>query len=153
MIITKRRIWSGIICEELIEEFMTLENMGKIDKPKMAIGVFLDHHALGKRMVTSIIKAKGYDVIDFGQGLSVDEIVRRTIDEDIEVLLISTLMLTSALKIKIVAERLRKSDKKVKIIVGGAPFRFDCNLWKKVGADADGKNATDIISVIEGVTK
>jgi len=34
------------------------------------------------------------------------------------------------------------------LIVGGAPFRFDANLWKEVGADAMGKNASEAINII-----
>lgn len=121
--------------------------------PKLAIRVLLDHHAFGKRIVSSIIKLSGYEIIDFGHGLSVDELVKLTIEKNIEILLISTLMLPSALKIKLVKEKLAVSGRDIKIIAGGAPFRFDKELWRKFGADADGKNATDIVSILECVVK
>ena len=142
---------SGLICEELIDEFYPESEMERKSIPKMAIAVLQDHHALGKRMVFSVLRAGGYDLLDFGQGLSPEELVDMAVKNEIEVLLISTLMLHSALKIKEVSDKLKKNNIPIKIIVGGAPFRLDSQLWKAVGADADGKNATDVIKVIEEV--
>jgi methanogenic corrinoid protein MtbC1 len=142
---------SGVICEELIEKYLPIFNVERKNTPKIAIGVLQDHHALGKRIVYSMLGSAGYEVLDFGQGLSVDELVNKTIENKIEVLLISTLMLPSALKVKEVREKLIKEGHITKIIVGGAPFRLDSDLWKNVQADADGKNASDIVSVLERV--
>lgn len=144
---------SGIICEELIEKYLSELPFTRKDGPKMAIAVLQDHHALGKRIVYSVLCAAGFELMDFGQGLSIDEVVNKTIDNQIEILLISTLMLPSALKVNEVRKKLISHGYKVKIIVGGAPFRLDSNLWKTVGAQADGKNALNIINIIETLTK
>ena len=144
---------SGIICEELIEMYLPKFTVSYKKEPRLAIAVLQDYHALGKRIVYSVLRAGGYEVIDFGQGLIVDEIVRKTIEEKIDILLISTLMLPSALKVKNVVEILRKKNPSVKIIVGGAPFRLDHTLWQKVNADADGKNGTDVWKIIERLSK
>ena len=144
---------SGVICEEIVEKLLPEANIKRIAYPKIGIGVFLDHHALGKRIVKSVVKSSGYEIIDFGHGLNVDEIVEKTVENGIDVLLISTLMLPSALKIVQVRDRFEKLNLKTKIIVGGSPFRFDEGLWKRVKADADGKNATDIIAIIESVVQ
>ncbi len=58
-------------------------------------------------------------------------------------------MLPSALKIKELKDKLENMD--VKIIVGGAPFRFDDQLWREVGADAMCKNASEAVSIIHHV--
>lgn len=144
---------SGIICEELIERYMPKYRAAYKENPKIAIAVLLDNHALGKRIVYSVLRAGGYDLIDFGQGLSVEEIVKKTIEEGVEILLISTLMLPSALKVKKTVEALREHGSSVKVIVGGAPFRLDPSLWKKVNADADGKNGTKVKQIIESFTE
>jgi methanogenic corrinoid protein MtbC1 len=36
-------------------------------------------------------------------------------------------------------------------VVGGAPFRFDEALWRKVGADAMGRNGTDALRILEAL--
>lgn len=144
---------SSIICEELIDRYLPKFQVKLKDTPKIAIGVLMDQHSLGKRIVYSILKTGGFEVLDLGQGLSVDDLVKKTIDNEIEILLISTLMLPSALKVKEVKEKLTAQGATTKIIVGGAPFRLDSNLWKSVGADADGKNASTIIKTIEILLK
>jgi len=144
---------SGVICEELIDKYMPILEAKRKDIPKMAIAVLQDHHGLGKRIVFSVLRAGGFEVLDFGQGLSADLLVQKTIENDIELLLISTLMLPSALKVKEVKEKLASLGSTARIIVGGAPFRLDCNLWRTVHADADGKSASDIIQTIEKLIK
>ena len=72
---------SGIICEELIEKYMDKIDVNIKKDLRIGIGVLLDHHALGKRIVYSILRVSGYNVLDFGQGLSVNEIVEKTIEK------------------------------------------------------------------------
>ncbi len=144
---------SGIICEELINKLPYKTGARREDFPKMAIGVLLDHHSLGKRIIYSVLNAAGFEVMDFGQGLTVNDLVEKTLGNKIEILLISTLMLPSALKVALVKEKLKANGAKTKIIVGGAPFRLDPNLWQKVGADADGKGTSEIISILGRVAR
>jgi methanogenic corrinoid protein MtbC1 len=37
----------------------------------------------------------------------------------------------------------------VTLIVGGAPFRFDDQLWQMVGANVMCENASDVVPAIE----
>lgn len=47
---------------------------------------------LAKRIVYSVLRAAGFELLDFGLALSVDEMVHKTIENQVEILLISTLM-------------------------------------------------------------
>ena len=143
----------GVICEELIDQYLPKTETKRKDIPRMAIAVLLDHHALGKRIVYSVLRSAGFEVLDFGQGLSVESLIAKTIESEVEILLVSTLMLPSALKVKEVISTLKAQGCKVKVIVGGAPFRLDPALWQAVGADADGKNASSVIQTIENLLK
>ena len=142
---------SGVICEELIDNYLPQRQIKRKNIPRIAIGVLLDYHGLGKRIVYSILRTGGFEVMDFGQGLSVEDLVAKTIEHQVEILLISTLMLPSALKVQAVKEQLAAQGAYPRIVVGGAPFRLDEHLWQTVGADADGKNASSIIETIEGL--
>lgn len=144
---------SGVISEELMEQYLPKAHEMRKNSPKLGIGVFMDEHALGKRIVYSILCAGGFEVIDFGQGLTIDEMLAKTLDNDINVLLISTLMLSSALRVKNLIEKLRENGYKGKVIVGGAPFRLDESLCSEVGADGSGKNASDAIAIIDTLWK
>jgi len=140
---------SGVICQEIMEKYIQKFDVVIKNDYKIGIAVLEDHHALGKRIVYSILRSKGYDVIDLGQGLSIDTIVNETINHKLDFLIISTLMLSSALHVKTVVKKLRQKKANVKIIAGGAPFRLDAKLWQKVNVDADGENATDVPRIIE----
>ena len=57
-------------------------------------------------------------------------------------------MLPSALKVKAVRAALNARGSRVRIAVGGAPFLFDPELWREVGADAMGRSAADAMTII-----
>lgn len=140
---------SGRLCEELIDEVLPPQDPDRKNQPKMAICVLSDHHKLGKTIVFSLLRASGFDLLDYDT-IEVDDLVDRVKQEKIKILLISVLMLPSALKIKQVKEKLTDMDLDIKIIVGGAPFRFDDQLWKEVGAHAMCANASEAVSIING---
>lgn len=142
---------SGILCEECVNSILSEETAVDKSPLNIGIGVLLDHHGLGKKIISSIIRLNGYDVIDFGDGLSVKDIVSKAIENELDVLLISTLMLPSALKVKEVVKKIHEEGKTIKVLAGGAPFRLDKNLWIEVGLDTDVRNNADIIRVIEEV--
>nr|VFK48906.1 MAG: methylmalonyl-CoA mutase C-terminal domain-containing protein [Candidatus Kentron sp. TC] len=139
----------GGICEEAIDKILPAAAPKRATQPRIAIAVLLDHHSLGKRIVYSILRSSGFEIMDFGAGLTVREIAERAVREKIELLLISTLMLNSALMVKGLRDELDRRETRTKIIVGGAPFRFDPNLWKEVGADAVAMQASESVAVIE----
>lgn len=140
----------GRICEELVDQLLPPASPKRIDQPKAAITVLEDYHMLGKRMVFSTLRASGFELLDYGR-TDVDELITRIIADRVEVLLLSTLMLGSALRVKEVRARLDKAGMPIKIVVGGAPFRLDAQLWREVGADATSATAAGAVSVISQI--
>jgi len=137
---------SGIICEKIIDMVLPPSSQIRKSQPKMAIAVFEDYHLLGKRIIYSTLRASGFELTDLGGGLQTDNLVKIVKKNKIKILLLSVLMLPSALRIKELKQRLSNTD--VKIIVGGAPFRFDTNLWKEVGADGFGYDSSEAIEIV-----
>ena len=144
---------SGRICEEILATGFHPPNEKKIhpDQPKMAITVLEDYHLLGKRIVYSILRSSGYELVNYGR-MDVDSLVQQVIGDEIEILLISVLMLPSALRVEKVKKKLIQTNARVKIVVGGAPFRLDKTLWQSVGADAFGSSAIDAVGIVERLT-
>jgi methanogenic corrinoid protein MtbC1 len=140
---------SGRICEEIVDTMLPRGDPRRVDQPAMAIAVLEDHHTLGKRIVTSVLRAGGYEITDYGSGITVDTLVENVNRDHIRILLISTLMLPAALRSKEAVSRIKKEQPQTKIIVGGAPFNFDPALWKEVGADAMGRNASDTLALVQ----
>jgi methanogenic corrinoid protein MtbC1 len=142
---------SGRICEEIMDGLLPPGAPDRKNQPSMAIATLEDYHLLGKRIVYSVLRANGFDLADYGR-VTVDEAVRRACKDRLRVLLISTLMLPSALQVRELAARLRSASPGVKIVVGGAPFLFDPELWREVGADAMGRSASEAAGIIEKLT-
>jgi methanogenic corrinoid protein MtbC1 len=141
---------SGKICESLIDELLPPTSENHKDQPKMAIAVLNDYHFLGKRIIYSHLRSAGFSLTDYGRK-TVDELVENICNDDIEVILISTLMYPSALNIGQVKEKLDLEAPNVKMIVGGAPFIMDDQLWKTVGADAMGHDGGEAINWLNGI--
>ncbi|PKL49154.1 MAG: cobalamin-binding protein [Candidatus Riflebacteria bacterium HGW-Riflebacteria-2] len=141
---------SGRICERLVDTILPPASPNRTSQPAMAIAALNDYHSLGKTIIYSSLRASGYELLDLGR-VGVDELVRQTIEHKLRIVLISVLMLPSALHVKQVVERLKQQKCKAKIVVGGAPFRFDQQLWQEVGADATGANIADALKVIHRI--
>lgn len=139
---------SGRLCEELIDIILPPADSHRINHPNMAIAVLEDHHTLGESIIYSLIRASGFEIRDYGHGVTVEDLVQHVVDDKIEVLLISVLMLRSALRVKVLTEELKRRGLNTKVVVGGAPFRFDPNLWQEVGAIAVGLNGNDAIRIV-----
>jgi monomethylamine corrinoid protein len=108
-----------------------------------------DFHLLGKRIVLSVLRSSGWVIQDLGQTGSVPELLQKIEKTKIKYLLVSTLMLPSALLVGQLTTAIQERGLDVKVMVGGAPFNFDENLFIRVGADKMGKSPKDVISQLE----
>jgi len=107
------------------------------------LGVLEDQHVLGKRMVQAYLAAAGQPVLDLGAGLTAAALAERAAGEGAKVVMVSTLMLRAALRVQDLVEGLRARGCGAAVVVGGAPFRLDPGLWRRVGADAFGASASE----------
>jgi methanogenic corrinoid protein MtbC1 len=116
-----------------------------------------DFHGLGKRIVTGCLKAMMVDVVDLGLNIPAERFVDEAVAREAQVIAVSTMMLHTALGEggsrgvrRILRER--GLEGRIRIAVGGAPYRFDPKLYRAVEADAwaengilAGKVITDLI--------
>ena len=140
---------AGVICEELLETHLSTDVPNANSMRRVAMAVLLDQHALGKRIVLALAKIHGYHVDDWGCGLDVETLVDLVQKNDVRLLLISTLMLHAAFKVSELKELLNKRGCKTRVVVGGAPFRLDPELWQRVGADGYCRNALDAVEILK----
>lgn len=139
---------SSRICEDIVERILPATAAERKTMPRLAIVVLCDFHTLGKRIVLSVLRASGFEVLDYGR-MEVDPLVERVLADNVKILLISVLMLPSALKVKAVCAALAERGRQVRVAVGGAPFLFDPELWAEVGADAMGRTASDAVVIVQ----
>ena len=139
---------AGKLCEEVSDRLFRDPPAGSAEGGlRLGLAALDDYHLLGKRLVRSGLQSARYAVIDYGR-MTVDGLVGAAAADRLEILFVSTLMLPSALRVGELCARLKERGLPVRVIVGGAPFRFDPQLWKEVGADGMGLAATDAIDFV-----
>jgi trimethylamine corrinoid protein len=139
---------AGRICEELVGRLFPDEGGLHPGGARIAIGVLDDHHTLGKRIVHACLRAGGHAMLDYGHGLTPEAMASRAVEDQVQVLLVSTLMLPSALRVRELSALLAAVPDRPKLVVGGAPYLFDEQLWQHVGADAMGRSAADALTLV-----
>ncbi|MDP3538196.1 MAG: cobalamin-dependent protein [Azonexus sp.] len=120
-----------------------------------------DLHSLGKRIVMGCLKALMVEVVDLGVNVPAEKFVDEAVAHDAQVIAVSAMMVHTATgengcrKVREILCQ-RGLEEKIKIVVGGAPYRFDEALYKSVGADgwaADGITASRMIIGLIRVVK
>ncbi|QTA80829.1 Cobalamin-binding domain-containing protein [Desulfonema limicola] len=120
-----------------------------------------DLHSLGKRIVIGCLKTLMIDVFDIGVNVAPEKFVDEAVARNAQVIGISAMMVHTArgengcLKVREILKE-RGLEGRIKIIVGGAPFQFDPELYKAVKADAwakdgitGGKIITELIKEVK----
>lgn len=112
-----------------------------------------DLHSLGKRIVMGCLKALMVETIDLGVNVPAQRFVDEAVAHQAHVIAISAMMVHTATGehgAQGVRKLLRERglEDRIRIVVGGAPYRFDSELFKNVGADGwapDGVSAGKVI--------
>jgi len=138
---------------------VTEKMLEKFSRPPEVIGRVVigtahgDLHSLGKRIVIGCLKSLMVDVFDLGTNVSAEQFVDAAVAKDAQVIAVSAMMVHTAIGengSRQVRELLRARglEDKIKLAVGGAPYRFDPEMYLKAGADAwapDGVTAAKVI--------
>ncbi len=116
-----------------------------------------DLHSLGKRIVMGCLKALMVEVVDLGVNVPAEKFVTEAVHYGADVIAISAMMVHTATgengarKVRALLKE-QGLEHQIRIVVGGAPYRFDNELYKTVGADgwaadgiAAGKMIVDLI--------
>jgi methanogenic corrinoid protein MtbC1 len=143
-----------------IADTVTAEMVSKFQKAPEIVGTVVigtamgDMHSLGKRIVIGCLRARMIDVTDLGVNVPPERFVDEATAKNADVIGVSAMMVHTAkgengcLAVRRVLKE-RGLERKVRIIVGGAPFRFDENMFRMVQADAcalDGVTAGKVIA-------
>lgn len=136
---------AGRIANAVLAKHAVPRDMSARDAP-VAVASLDDYHVLGKNLVLAALRAAGLPVCDLGtqDARSLADMAR---DEGFGLVLVSTLMLRSALHVQDLVRFLKLDGTPTRVIVGGAPFRIDPELWSHVGADGMGTNAAAAVAI------
>jgi methanogenic corrinoid protein MtbC1 len=145
------------IGSEITEEVLKEIKAPIEPKARVVIGTAPgDFHSLGKRIVCGCLRSLLYDVVDLGNSVSSERFVDEAVARGAKVIAVSAMMMHTARSEagcigvrRLLAERGLES--RIKLVVGGAPFRFDPQLYRTVGADGwapDGIAAGKVIAAM-----
>lgn len=126
---------------------VTDEMIARFPQPPRAQGrvvigtAYGDLHTLGKRIVTGCLRSLMIDVKDLGVNVTPQQFVDEAVAWRAQVIGVSAMMLHTARGdhgargVRRLLEERHLTDS-IKLIVGGAPYRFQPELHRVVGADA-----------------
>jgi len=142
----------GRICEKALGRLLPEAKQTYRVRPKVAIAILEDYHNLGARLLLSVLRASGIDAIYYDHQ-TVISLVSKAKEDGVEILLVSTLMYRSALRVRDLRKEMMKNAVSPVLMVGGAPFLFDDELWHAVGADEMGKDASAAVKVVDRLSE
>lgn len=106
-----------------------------------------DIHDIGKNIVSTLLMASGFEVIDLGVDVPVSVFVDKVREIKPDIVAMSALMTTTMLKMVDVIKALEREGlrDKVKVMIGGAPTSRE---WaREIGADGYGADAIEAVEV------
>ena len=107
-----------------------------------------DIHSLGKNLVRTMLMTAGFEVIDLGADVPVQEFIKQVDTIRPEIVSLSALMTTTMLNQQKVITALEKNGLRdgVKILIGGAPVTN--KFAQEIGADGYAENASAAVRLV-----
>jgi 5-methyltetrahydrofolate--homocysteine methyltransferase len=112
-----------------------------------------DMHDIGKNMVATMLRGVGFEVVDLGINISVEDFVKNVESHRPDILGMSALLTTTMPEMRKVIETLgaRGLRDRVKVIVGGAPL--NAKFANDIGADGYGADAGSSVDLARRLLK
>jgi trimethylamine corrinoid protein len=134
---------------DIIHQSMSSEDVRKSKLGTVVVGtVEGDLHDIGKNIVMMMLVAAGFEVIDLGRDVKVDDFIRRAREVNADLIAVSSLMTTTMPYQREVIEELRRLNLRdaFKVIIGGGPVTQG---WADtIGADGYGEDASEAVNVV-----
>jgi len=112
-----------------------------------------DLHDIGKNMVLTMLKGVGFDTVDLGVNVRIEDFVQQVSERKPDILGISALLTTTMPQMKKVINSITEAGlrKDLKIIVGGAPVNQ--KFSEDIEADGYAQDAGEAISLVKRLLK
>ncbi|MGX4598144.1 homocysteine S-methyltransferase family protein [Faecalimicrobium sp. JNUCC 81] len=130
----------------VIKESLLKENNNTMSKGKIIVATVKgDIHDIGKNIVKIMLENYGYEVIDLGKDVPIDEVVNQAKNQNIKLVGLSALMTTTVNSMKETIKALRENEIDAKVFVGGAVLTEE--YAKDLGADYYSKDAKSAVEI------
>lgn len=130
---------------------------GKMGQSMQKKGVVITHtaegdiHDLGQKIANALLRANGYEVVDLGKDVPVDDVVAAVKEYKPAMLTGTALMTTTMTAFERIASRLKRENIELPFICGGGAVseeyvtKFDLGIWGKDASQASSM-AADAVS-------
>jgi 5-methyltetrahydrofolate--homocysteine methyltransferase len=142
------------IAEEVVDRLIPLFATAPEIRGHVVIGTSHgDFHGLGKKIVIGCLRAGMFEVTDLGINVAPERFVDEAVAVGAEVIAISSMMVHTAtgergaMRVRQLLQE-RGLENRIRIIVGGAPYRFHDSMFREVGADAWADTAAEAPAVV-----
>ncbi len=112
-----------------------------------------DLHDIGKNMVLTMLKGVGFDTVDLGVNVKIEDFVQQVSERKPDILGISALLTTTMPQMKMVIHAVTEAGlrENLKIIIGGAPVNQ--KFSDDIEADGYAQDAGEAISLVKRLMK
>jgi 5-methyltetrahydrofolate--homocysteine methyltransferase len=135
---------------EVFEKEIKTKGIERKTMGKVIIGTVKgDVHEIGKSIVSSLLTAKGFEVVDLGVDVDSETFIKNIINEKADILGMSALLpITMPYQGKVIEDlKLKNLRNKVKVMVGGSPVTQE--HADRIGADGYADNAVSAVKLAE----
>ena len=108
-----------------------------------------DIHDIGKNIVKVVLESYGYDMIDLGKDVAVEDVVKAYQQYQPKIIGLSALMTTTVVNMQKTIDALKAADCKCPIWVGGAVLTQ--RIADEIGADYYTADAMDSVRLLEEI--
>ncbi|MGM0603068.1 MAG: homocysteine S-methyltransferase family protein [Bacillota bacterium] len=134
----------------VIKKNMAQSGGRDISKGKIAVATVKgDVHDIGKNIVKTVLENYGYQIIDLGRNVQIEEIVRTVKENEIKLLGLSALMTTTVKNMEKAIKAVREESPDCRIMVGGAVLTAD--YADMIEADFYGRDAREAVNIAQKV--
>ncbi|MCL5072977.1 MAG: corrinoid protein [Actinobacteria bacterium] len=138
------------IAIEVFEKEIKTKGIQRKTMGKVVIGTVKgDIHEIGKSIVSSLLTAKGFEVVDLGVDVDSETFIKNIINEKADILGLSALLpITMPYQGKVIEDlKVKNLRNKVKVIVGGSPVTQE--HADRIGADGYADNAVSAVKLAQ----
>ncbi len=119
---------------------------------KVVIGTVQDDiHEIGKNLVSTMLSSNGFEVVDMGVNVPASDFLKKADELKPNMLAMSALMTTTMPRMAEVIIPLKKKNKSIKVLVGGAPVTD--TYAKEIGADGYSGDASGAVDVAKKLVR
>ena len=102
-----------------LEPYLSQDKRAKRGKLLLAT-VYGDVHDIGKNLVRTILSNNGYEIIDLGKQVPVERIIATAVEEKVDAIGLSALLVSTSQQMPLVVDSLRERGLRIPVLIGGA---------------------------------